>query len=59
VDTVTGARTSPLRARPSGEESSVSLSDDASTVAYSSDAHDLLPGTRRGVANVYVWVRPR
>jgi hypothetical protein len=59
VDTVTGARTSPFTARPSGEESSVSLSDDASTVAYSSDAHDLLPGTRRGVANVYVWVRPR
>jgi hypothetical protein len=59
VDTVTGTRTSPFTARPSGEEGSVSLSDDASRVAYSTDAHDLLPGTRRGVANVFIWVDAR
>ncbi len=59
VDTATGARTSPFTARPSGQEWAASLSDDASRVAYISDGHDLLPGTRRGVANVYVWVRPR
>jgi hypothetical protein len=59
VDTATGVRTSPFTARPSGQEGGVSLSDDASRVAYSSDGHDLLRGTRRGVANVYVWVRPR
>lgn len=37
----------------------MSLSDDASRVAYVSDGHDLLHGTRRGVANVYLWVRTR
>jgi hypothetical protein len=59
VDTLTGTRTSPFTARPSGEEGRVSLSDDASRVAYSSDAHDLLRGTRRGVANVFIWVAAR
>lgn len=59
VDTLTGARTSPFTARPSGTELNASLSDDASRVAYSSDAHDLVRGTRRGVANVLIWVRPR
>jgi hypothetical protein len=59
VDTLTGARTSPFTARPSGEEHSASLNDDASRVAYASDAHDLMRGTRRGVANVFIWVRPR
>ena len=59
VTAATGTRTSPFAARPSGEETWVSLSDDVSRVAYVSDGHDLLRGTRRGVANVYVWVRPR
>lgn len=57
VEAATGARTSPFAARPSGQETWVSISDDVSVVAYVSDAHDLLHGTRRGVANVYVWVR--
>ncbi len=59
VDVATGARTSPFVARPSGEELGAALSDDASRLAYVSDASDLLHGTRRGVANVYVWVGPR
>jgi hypothetical protein len=59
VEAATGDRTSPFAARPSGQETWASLSDDVTRVAYVSDGHDLLPGTRRGVANVYVWVRPR
>ena len=59
VDVATGVRTSPFRALPSGEETWASLSDDGGTVAYVSDGHDLLRGTRRGVADVYLWVRPR
>ena len=59
VEAATGVRTSPFAARPSGQETWASLSDDGARVAYVSDGHDLLPGTRRGVANVYVWVRPR
>lgn len=55
VDTLTGTRTSPFTARPGGAQDGVSLSDDATRVAYSSDAHDLLRGTRRGVANVFIW----
>ena len=56
VDATTGARTTPFSARPSGQETWASLSDDGSRVAYVSDGHDLLRGTRRGVANVYVWL---
>ena len=59
VDVATGARTSPFLARPGGEELGAALSDDASRLAYVSDASDLLHGTRRGVANVYVWAGPR
>jgi hypothetical protein len=59
VDVATGVRTSPFLAPPSGQETWASLSDDASRVAYVSDGHDLLHGTRRGVANVFLWVRPR
>lgn len=59
VERATGTRTSPFTARPSGQETWASLSDDVSRVAYVSDGHDLLRGTRRGVANVYVWVRAR
>ena len=49
----------PVLAPPSGTELGASLSDDASRVAYVSDGHDLLHGTRRGVANVFMWVRTR
>lgn len=59
VDVGTGGRTTPFRARPSGTELGASLSDDGATVAYVSDGHDLLHGTRRGVANVFLWVPTR
>lgn len=59
VQWATGTRSSPFTARPSGQETWVSLSDDASRVAYVSDGPDLLRGTRRGVANVFLWVRAR
>ena len=59
VDVATAARTSPFRSQPSGQETWASMSDDASTVAYVSDGHDLLRGTGRGVANVFMWVRTR
>lgn len=59
VEAATGSRTSAFSARPSGQETWASLSDDVSRVAYVSDAHDLLRHADRGVANVYVWVRGR
>ncbi|MBC2933115.1 hypothetical protein [Nocardioides sp. zg-1228] len=59
VATATAERSAAFVGRPAGTQESVSLSDDASRVAYASDAHDVLRGTRRGVANVFIWVRGR
>ena len=59
VDRMTSDRLVPFTRRPSGRETWASVSDGATSVAYVSTGHDLLRGTRRGVANVFVWVRAR
>ena len=59
IDGETNERLVPFKKTPSGRETWASVSDDASTLAYVSTGHDLLRGTRRGVANVFVWARAR
>lgn len=57
VRTSDGARYAAFEQAPDGDVISASITDDGTGVGFVDTASDLLPGTDRGVTNVYFWGR--